>query len=113
MFPRVSANSSLQLESIDNLIRRVESFRAESQLETLERIATENALLQRLIVIYEDNWTRTMHLIEQTQQALANLQSAIEKNIGMEKEAERDWLAYWGIREGRAEPLIHSPGGWI
>jgi hypothetical protein len=68
-----------------------------SKLETLEKLTNENFLLHQLIAYYQENWGRTLGLLQKAQEALISLRSTLEKCVQEERVAERDWLAFWGI----------------
>jgi len=99
--------------SIDSLIHRVEEFEIISQLKTIDRLTAENSLLYQLIVAYRKRWFRTMDLLERSQYILATLQEAFRDCVKEEIAAERDWLAFWGIRRDHVQLPKYSPGGWI
>lgn len=75
----------------------VETFFKQDQLESLESIANENFLLYRLIIRYQEHRARVMQLLQKAREALVALQAALEICIQEIKDAERDWLAFWGI----------------
>jgi len=108
-----SAAEYIEDTTIDSLIRRVEEFQVISQLETIDRLTTENFLLHQLIVAYQKRWSRTMDLLERSQYILATLQEALRDCVNEEIAAERDWLAFWGIRKDHVQLPKYSPGGWI
>ena len=75
----------------------MEEFLKQDQLETLEKLTNENFLLHQLISYYQENWGRTLQLLQKAQEALMSLQTALENCFHEERAAERDWLAFWGI----------------
>src|SRR5687767_2988609 len=86
--------------SIESLIHQVEELERSNQIETIERLTRENALIDQLIVAYQKRWYRMMELLEQAQQALAGLQMGFEHIISEEIAAEKGCLASWGIQRG-------------
>lgn len=108
-----ASSTPMEDHSIEFLIRCVEDFERTSQLETIDRLTKENSLLQHLVIAYQKHWSHTMDLLEQTQRALMTLQRALEHCMSAEIAAERDWLAFWGIRRGGDQLQKVSPGGWI
>ena len=98
--------------SINSLIRRVDDFQKVTEIETLERLDTENALLRDLISAYRRNWSHTMYFLEEAQAALMTLHKALSFCISEEIAAERAILGFWGIgREGESAPCF--PGGYL
>ena len=99
--------------SIESLIHQVEELERSNQIETIERLTRENALIDQLIVAYQKRWYRMMELLEQAQQALAGLQMGFEHIISEEIAAEKGCLASWGIQRGDSGCSRQSAGGWI
>lgn len=96
--------------TIDSLIQRVEEMQRQGELNAIERLTTENSLLQHLVEQYQRHWCATIDLLERMHQALLSLQKALEKWVEEEIAAERDWLAFWGaVPECTERP----PGGWL
>jgi len=108
-----SKNENLKDNSVEYLIHQVEEFQIKCQLETIDRLTRENALLYQLIIAYQKRWSRTMDLLERSQHVLSVLQRAIKSYIGDEITAERDWLTFWGIQRDSIKLPKYSPGGWI
>jgi hypothetical protein len=99
--------------SIDDLLKRVEEFQKRQQLETLERITTENSWLEFHIARHQQNSTRTMNLLQEIYNAVMLMQEALEKYRLEEVKADQAWLAFWGIRERpNVTPGTHQ-AGWI
>jgi hypothetical protein len=99
--------------SIDDLLKRVEEFQRRQQLDTLERITTENSWLEFHIARHQQDSTRTMNLLQEIYNAVILMQEALEKCRLEEMKANRAWLAFWGIREHpNGIPETH-PAGWI
>ena len=99
--------------TIDSLTRQVEELRIIGQLETINRLDTENALLRQLLAAYRQQWSHVIDFLEKTQQALMILQKALEKCISDEVAAERNWLAYWGVKKERVQRTYDIPRSWI
>jgi len=99
--------------AIDSLTRQVEELRIIGQLESINRLDTENALLGQLLAAYRQQWSQLIDFLEQTQRALMILQKALEKCISDEVAAERDWLAYWGVKKERVQRTYDIPRSWI
>jgi len=110
---RTAEQATAKNNPIDSLTRQVEEFRIISQLESINRLDAENALLRQLLVAYRKQWSQVIDLLEQTQRALMILQRALEKCISDEVAAERDWLAYWGVKKDRELPKYEHPRVWI
>jgi predicted ATP-dependent endonuclease of OLD family len=99
--------------SIDDLLKRVEEFQRRQQLETLERITTENSWLEYHIARYRQNSTRTMNLLQEIYNAVTLMQKALQQCRLEEIKANRSWLAFWGIREHPDATSEAPPAGWI
>ena len=99
--------------SIETLIQRVEEFQKRDQLESLERVTRENFLLQRRLVRYQEYWCSTLDLLQKAHEVVQSMHNALEKYTREEIAAERDWLAFWGIKMESTKDLGYSPGGWI
>jgi hypothetical protein len=99
--------------SIDDLLKRVEEFQRRQQLETLERITTENSWLEYHIARYRQNSTRTMNLLQEIFNAVTLMQKALQQCRLEEIKANRSWLAFWGIREDPDTTSDAPPAGWI
>jgi hypothetical protein len=86
--------------SINVLLKNLEVFQRRQQLETLERIIMENSWLEHHIARYRESRSRTMKLLQEVYKAVALIQNGLEKRRREESEADRAWLAFWGIRSG-------------
>lgn len=82
-------------------------------METMERLTTENARLQRLVLKYQRLWCIAIDLVEKIHQAIIALQAAIENCIAEDIAAEKKWLASGGIKTVSAEGKSYGPAGWI
>jgi hypothetical protein len=100
----MDANSFGQQEeeefSIDGLLKKLEVFQRRQQLETLERIIMENSWMEHHIARYRESLSRTMKVLQEVYKAVALIQNGLEKCRQEESEADRAWLAFWGIRRG-------------
>ncbi|KAH8650383.1 hypothetical protein BGZ60DRAFT_343965, partial [Tricladium varicosporioides] len=85
--------------SIDDLLERVEEFQRRQQLETLERITTENSWLEYHIARHRQGSTRAMNLLQEIYDAVALIQKALQQCRLDEIKANQSWLAFWGVRE--------------
>ncbi|KAH7111850.1 hypothetical protein B0J11DRAFT_512092 [Dendryphion nanum] len=99
--------------SIECLIKRVDEYQRRDHMETIERLTTENSLLQHVIVKYQKNWCWTIEILEKTHQAVLTLQKALEYCIDEDIAAERQWLAFWGIKKECTTRQNYNPAGWI
>src|SRR6266480_7660380 len=109
--PDTSPPTPIEAASFNLLVQRVEEFQRMHQLETIERLTTENTKMQNSIVKYQKLWCSTIKLLEEAYQALQLLQGAFENCIDEDIAAEKDWLTFWGIKkEHRGQR--YSPAGW-
>ena len=99
--------------SIESLIQRAEEFQKRDQLETLQRLTRENFLLQQRLVRYQEHWCSALDLLQKVHEAVRSMQKVLEKYTREEMVAERDWLAFWGIKRESTKGLGFNPGGWI
>ncbi|PVH72507.1 hypothetical protein DL98DRAFT_72063 [Cadophora sp. DSE1049] len=99
--------------SIDDLLKRVEEFQRRQQLETLERITTENSWLEYHIARHRQDSIRTMNLLQEIYNAVTLMQKALQQCRLEEIRANRSWLAFWGIREHPDTASEAPPAGWI
>jgi hypothetical protein len=111
--PDTTPSSPVEPVSLDVLTQRVEEFQRMHQLETIERLTTENTKMQNAIVKYQKLWCSTIELLEEAYQALQTLQRAFEHCIDEDIAAEKDWLAFWGIKKEHQHGHRYSPAGWI
>ena len=102
----------IEASSFDLLTQRVEEFQRMHQLETIERLTTENTTMQNAIVQHQKLWCSTLELLEQALEALQSLHRAVKNCINEDVAAEEDWLKFWGIKKGQ-ESHSYSPSGWI
>ncbi|KAH7108758.1 hypothetical protein B0J11DRAFT_449477 [Dendryphion nanum] len=99
--------------SVGSLIKRVDEYQRRDHMETIETLTTDNSLLQHVIVKYQKNWCLTIEILEKTHQAVLTLQKALEHCIDEDIAAERQWLAFWGIKKECTTRQNYSPAGWI
>ncbi|KAF8862744.1 hypothetical protein BDZ45DRAFT_585004 [Acephala macrosclerotiorum] len=99
--------------SIDDLLKKIEEFQRRQQLETLERITTENSWLEFHIARHRQDSTRTMNLLQEVYNAVILMQQALEKCRLEEMKANQAWLAFWGICEHPNTNPGARPAGWI
>ena len=99
--------------SIESLLQRVDEFQKREQLETIERLTTENSLLKENIARYQEGWCATVNLLREAYETVVLIQGAIKRYCHEETTAERDWLAFWGIQRESTENLGYLPEGWI
>ena len=86
--------------SIDALLKNLEVFQRRQQLETLERIIMENSWLEHHIARHRESLSRATKVLQDVYKAVALIQNALERCRRDESEADRAWLAFWGIRRG-------------
>jgi hypothetical protein len=91
----------------------VEEFQRRQQLETLERITTENSWLEYHIARHRQGSTRTMNLLQEIYNAVTLMQKALQQCRLEGIKANRSWLAFWGIREHPDTTPEAPPAGWI
>ena len=106
-------STPIETFSIDCLLQSVEEFQRRDQLETIQRLTYDNSLLQYLVVEYQKKWCRTIDLLEKAQEAVLLLQRMLEHCIREDVAAEREWLAFWGIKKEGTQRPNYSPAGWI
>ncbi|KAH9204869.1 hypothetical protein DL95DRAFT_318624 [Leptodontidium sp. 2 PMI_412] len=112
--PAPTPNSQGSIDfSIDDLLKKVEEFQRRQQLETLERITTENSWLEFHIARHRQDSTRTMNLLQEVYNAVILMQEALEKCRLEEMKANQAWLAFWGICEHPNTNPGARPAGWI
>jgi hypothetical protein len=99
--------------SINDLLKRVEEFQKRQQLETLERITTENSWLEFHIARHQQDSTRTMNLLQEIYTAVIAMQEALEKCRLEEMKANEAWLAFWGGHQHPNTTPGSHPAGWI
>ncbi|KAH8799652.1 hypothetical protein F5884DRAFT_868568 [Xylogone sp. PMI_703] len=99
--------------SIDALLKNLEVFQRRQQLETLERVIMENSWLEHHIARYRESLSRTTKLLQEVYKAVALMQNGLEKSRHKESEADRAWLAFWGINAGRQEGHRDHKANWI
>jgi hypothetical protein len=99
--------------SIDALLEKVKEFHRRQQLDLLERLTMENSLLQKQIVRYQDSSSLTINLLKEAYSVVALMQDALERCRLKELAADKDWLAYWGVREGSTDGSGYYPADWI
>lgn len=99
--------------SIDALLERVEEFHRRQQLETLEKLTRENSLLQQQIVRYQESSSQTINLLQEVHNIVALIQDARGRCRHKELAADRDWLAFWGIRDEPTDGSGYYPADWI
>jgi hypothetical protein len=85
-----SPPTPIEAASFELLAQRVEEFQRMHQLETIERLTTENTKMQNAIVKYQKLWCSTIELLEEAHQALQSLQRAFENCIDEDIAAEKD-----------------------
>jgi hypothetical protein len=106
-------SSPMEGFSIESLIKRVDEFQRRDHMETIEKLTIENSLLQHVTVEYQKNWCMTIEVLEKTHQAVLTLQKALENCVNEDIAAERQWLAFWGIKKECTTRQNYSPAGWI
>jgi hypothetical protein len=99
--------------SIDDLLKKVEEFQRRQQLETLERITTENSWLEFHIARHRQDSTRMTSLLQEIYNAVTLMEKALEKCRFEEIKANQAWLAFWGIREHPNTTPGTNQAGWI
>jgi hypothetical protein len=98
--PVDSCNEGEEDLSIDSLLKNLEEFQRRQQLETLERIIMENSWLEHHIARYRESLSRTTKVLQEVYKAVALIQNGLERCRREESEADRAWLAFWGIQRG-------------
>jgi hypothetical protein len=86
--------------SIDVLLKNLEVFQRRQQLETLKRIIIENSWLEHHIARHRESLSRATKVLQDVYKTVALVQNALERCRQEESEADRAWLAFWGIRRG-------------
>jgi hypothetical protein len=101
--------------SIDLLLSRVEELQRSEKLETLQKLTHRNALLQQVVIDYQQQWCCTLALLEKTHEARLSVQKAMERCVNESAAAERTWLAYWGIKKEHCKEQNDGTryAGWI
>jgi hypothetical protein len=93
--------------SIDMLLSRVEEVQRSEKLATLQTLTRRNALLQQVMLEYQQQWCCALKLLEETHHARLSVQKAMERCADESAAAEKAWLAYWGIGKVHSK----SPAG--
>jgi hypothetical protein len=109
---QVTSKDSIEF-SVNDLIKRVEEFQKRQQLETLERITSENSWLEFHIARRRQDSTRTMNLLQEVYNAVVLMQEVLEKCRLEEMKANQGCLAFWGVREHPNTTSEPHPAGWI
>lgn len=99
--------------SIESLIDRVDEFQRRDYLETIERLNSENGLLQHLVLKYQRDWCFKIETFVKAQEAVLLLQKALEQSVKEGTAAAKDWLDFLGIREDCSDYQSRRPTGWI
>jgi hypothetical protein len=101
--------------SIDLLLSRVEELQRSEKLETLQKLTHRNALLQQVVIDYQQQWCYTLALLEKTHEGRQSVLKAMEQCVNESAAAERTWLAYWGIRKEHHKEQNDGSrhAGWI
>jgi hypothetical protein len=99
--------------SIQSLTRRVEEFQRMHQLEAIEKLAHENWLIQRQIVIYQKQYCWIIDVLEEAHRAMLSLQRALEYCIHENMAADQAWLEFRGTKETSTGRINYGSAGWI
>jgi hypothetical protein len=110
---RYEANDATEKFSVESLIQRVEEYQRRDHMETVERLASEGSLLQKVVVECQRSWCATIELLDTTRQAVTRLQRALEHCENEYMLAERTRFAFWGLERDSTMRQNYSPSGWI
>jgi hypothetical protein len=108
--PPTEPSTPEEIISIESLIKRVEEFQKRDRLDTLEKLTAKNSFLQTQIRRYQREWYVTIDLLLKTHDSLLRMQNALGKCFQEQIGAEKNWLAFWGIKR---DSSCFSPAGWI
>lgn len=97
--------------SIQSLLWRIDDVQNRGHLETIYQLNRENELLREEIDQYKEFRVKTALFLQEAYGMVLFLQDALERYAHETAEAERDWLAFWGISTGLEDSL--STVTWI
>ena len=98
--------------SVESLLRRVDEFQKTAELETLDRLEKENAVLRHQVLSYQRSLRATTDLFKEAFEAVLLIQTALQTCNEEEERANRDWLAFWGVHMETPSNLAHRPTEW-
>lgn len=108
----LNSNEDAEALSIESLIERVDNFQKMEELDTIERLEGENAILRHQISCYKRCLRVTMELFKETFESALLIRNALHDcNVEKEK-ADQDWLTFWGIRLRDASAMAYRPMEW-
>jgi hypothetical protein len=90
----------------------VDEFQKMEELETLDRLEKENAMLRHQVLCYQRSLRATADLFKEAFEAVLLIQTALQTCNEEEEVANRDWLAFWGVHMERPSNLAHRPMEW-
>jgi hypothetical protein len=92
-----SVYSVEQDTAIVSLFLNIDEFEDNIKLEYIQQLRKENQCLVRDIVLHDAQWVVILDLLEQLYEALVLLQGGLDRYFAGTKEAENDWLSFWGL----------------
>jgi hypothetical protein len=98
--------------SIESLLRRVDEFQKMEELETLDRLEKENAMLRHQVLCYQRSLRATTDLFKEAFEAVLLIQTSLQTCSDEENRANRDWLAFWGVHMETPSNLAYRPMEW-
>ncbi|OCK76358.1 hypothetical protein K432DRAFT_306532 [Lepidopterella palustris CBS 459.81] len=99
--------------SIEALFKALEVFQTAEEAKEIERLEKQNAILRHKVRVCRKSWYLAVNLLYESFNVMLSLHNAIRECNRVERMANKDWLAFWGIN---AEPSQHTKYklmGWI
>ena len=92
-------NEDADALSIESLIEIVDNFQKRQDLDTIERLERENAILHHQISCYKRCLKVTMELFKETSESALLIRNPLHDCDDEKERADQNWLAFWGICE--------------
>lgn len=83
--------------TIAYLIRKVEEETRLQEYETIASYTRENQVLEEELELYRKLWNGTIRLANEVIKFITVMKRSLVKTDVNEANAERNWLAFWGI----------------
>ena len=89
----------------DHVMQEKARFRRWEELQELERLLKENAILRQKIFFYKKVWYGLMDILYEVYNAKVSAQRALEAFKEKKAAAEQAWLAYWDLQKKETSGL--------
>jgi hypothetical protein len=99
--------------SVEDLLKRIDDFQQIGDQETIDRLEKENAMLRHQVLCYERGWRATLDLFKEAFDAVLLIKTALQSCEEEEEKANKDWLAFWGVRMETPSNLAYQPKQWV